>query len=861
MSPVAMAPLLCCFVAALSGCSDDVGEVGCALPLEFEIGGEGHPDPLATVGPGQARAGRIRGDQLPASPGELAVWEDGDFVLANDRVALVIEDVGASDLYDPWGGRPVGIARVDDGQLVSPANFGEFFILTGRMSVLTQSVSVINDGTNGQAAVIRAAGFPAATPVFEPLIGGLFRDEFGDIPTAIEYVLEPDADHVDIYVVHNSARRNDTRVGVVLHGYMYTPRMPLFAPGLGFDTENKDVPYLGFIDDEATSYAYSIPGQVLSGGIYASGFASNFAEPFEILACAQTRRHHARLTIGGPGLDGLLQAVARTQGTSLRPITGVVTETDGTPAKGVRVHATDEAGGYITRALTDASGAYALHVPDGQAALLTVWRQGDPAVEASAAADQSSVDIQLAPGGLVHVVALDDESGAPLPVRIQILPTTDPVPGVPGYYGEPRVTGGRVHVEYAMDGQATLRLPEGSWEVVVSRGYEYEIYREIVSITAGEITEVQARIEHVVDTTGYMCADFHIHTHRSADSGDDARDKLRSAVAEGLELPVRSEHEYVATFQPLIEELGLADWAFGVGSIEMTSFQAWGHMGVVPLEPDPTKINAGAPLWQRYPSADAPDIAVETLLPPEVFAAVRARPEQPIIIINHPRRSTNYFTVADYDPITGEARRPEYWDEEFSVVEVFNNSGWLANRDETVADWLSLLDHGRRVFAVGSSDSHNLRSSPLGYPRTCLDLGTDDPRALTPEMVRDATGGGHSTISGGIYVYASVNNAGPGEEVIVPSTTATLHVRVEAASWVDVDWLEIVVDGDVIDTIAVPPGDASNPAIRYQADIPIQVTPALGSYVIVAAYGDQPLDPVHPGKMPFGVTNPIFLVQ
>ena len=85
----------------------------------------------------------------------------------------------------------------------------------------------------------------------------------------------------------------------------------------------------------------------------------------------------------------------------------------------------------------------------------------------------------------------------------------------------------------------------------------------------------------------------------------------------------------------------------------------------------------------------------------------------------------------------------------------------------------------------------------------------------------------------------------------------------EAPSWIDVDWIEIVVDGEVIDTIGVLPGDAdpANPAIRFRAEIPIQVAPALGSYVIVAAYGDQPLDPVHPGRMPFGVTNPIFLIQ
>ena len=36
---------------------------------------------------------------------------------------------------------------------------------------------------------------------------------------------------------------------------------------------------------------------------------------------------------------------------------------------------------------------------------------------------------------------------------------------------------------------------------------------------------------------------------------------------------------------------------------------------------------------------------------------------------------------------------------------------------------------------------------------------------------------------------------------------------------------------------------------------------ATGSYVIVVAHGDEPLDPVHPGKRPFGVTNPIFLFR
>jgi hypothetical protein len=53
----------------------------------------------------------------------LQVYAGGDFVLANDKFALLIADVGDSDLYDPWGGRPVGVASVAGGGLLQASNF------------------------------------------------------------------------------------------------------------------------------------------------------------------------------------------------------------------------------------------------------------------------------------------------------------------------------------------------------------------------------------------------------------------------------------------------------------------------------------------------------------------------------------------------------------------------------------------------------------------------------------------------------------------------------------------------------------------------------------------------------------------
>jgi hypothetical protein len=366
-------------------------------------------------------------------------------------------------------------------------------------------------------------------------------------------------------------------------------------------------------------------------------------------------------------------------------------------------------------------------------------------------------------------------------------------------------------------------------------------------------------MDRVVDTTGVQCGDFHIHTHRSNDSGDDPTNKLRSALADGVELPVRTDHEWVDSFQPLIDELGVNAWALGIGSIEMTSFQVWGHMNVFPLDPDPTRVNAGAPAWQTFPTADDPDAPLETLSPVDVFDDVRARPEQPVIIINHPTGGTEYFDYAGFDPETGLVDRPEYWDEEFTLVEIFNDTSWLGAREGRVEAWFSLLDSGRPIFAVGSSDSHGISSSPVGYPRTCIEVGTDDPSSLTADVVRDQLAAGHANVSGGIYLDVAVGAAGPGDTATGTGTTANVSIKVQAATWVDVDELEIVVDG-VGTIVPIEPGDADpvDPVIRFEQDVPITVA-AGGSWVVVGVYGDADLEPVHPGRRPFAASNPIWI--
>ncbi|HEX5062027.1 MAG TPA: CehA/McbA family metallohydrolase [Kofleriaceae bacterium] len=840
--------LIC--VALVTACGDDAK----TCPGPFGDGDpNGHPDPLGASA-GEARAGRIHAADLPTVPSGLITWQDGDFVLANDKVALVIEDTGDSDLYDPWGGRPVGLARVENGKLVEPNNFGEVFLLTGRSTVLTESVSVINDGSDGHPAIVRARGKLHPMPFIENLVSVLFNDQYLDIDATIDYQLAPDAEHVDVFMHYSSQRELPTHVPSTLHAVMYTNRTSpsAFQPGLGFD-ETLNSPYLALVQDDATSWAYSPGDGMLTSSIAASGFLGAFSPGFDIPACGTAERLHAKIVIGGPGLDGIQAAAARVLGETQRTITGTVTR-GGVPAPGVHVHAV-EGEKYFTRTTTNAAGEFTLHVPADANVHLDAFKPGDAAGSAEVGSGTTAT-IDLPAQGAIHVTTT--ENGVGVPVRVQVLATNPP--RMPSKYGEQSIAGSRVYVEFPVTGDITLPIAPGSYEVIVSRGYEYEIVRQNVTVTAAQTTQVDALLDHVVDTTGIQCGDFHVHTWRSNDSGDDSVRKVAQAVADGVELPVRSDHEYVDDFKAEIAKLGVEAFAIGFGSVELTSMEIWGHMGVFPLTPDATKPNGGAPHWQTWPTADALDTPFQTLEPPVVFDSVRARSEAPVVIINHPRGGANYFDYVGFDPATGLADVEGAWDTKFTLVEVFNDSGWQANKNRNVADWFGLLRAGRKVLAVGSSDTHGISSSPVGYPRTCLSLGTDDPRALTANQVRDTLAAGHTMISGGIYVTARLGNAGPGDSVTGAGSPMMVDVTIQAPTWIDVDAIDVVVDGSVVDTITVMPADAdpNKPSTRWRGQIPVQVQ-ASGGFVVIAAYGAKALDPIHPGRIPFGVTNPIFV--
>ncbi|MFO0638356.1 MAG: CehA/McbA family metallohydrolase [Polyangiaceae bacterium] len=839
------------FVLACSSDADPVPEEPTeptcgadVLSKTFAAGSpEGHPDPFGAKAANQARAGRIRDLSKVRRPDDARnLLLDTDFVLANDTIAVFVEGARKSDGYNPFGGEINTIERVGpDGLPTGTTQYGEMLLALSRQVVAPDDVTVLADGSDGKAAIVRARGKLKNIPFLETF-RGIFPDEY-DFPAILDYVLEPGATKVKLRFSFVNTRAEDvTFTGKQMFGFFHANRTNLFTDRTGYAQAKGKHTWVGF-DGERSTFAVAQPGRELELGLEVSGFQYFTGSGLEAKACSTVETDYAEIAGGGPELDGLREATRKAfGGPETRVVKGTVETEPATKHAGALVVAVNAGGKVLSRTHADANGAFTLNLP-AEPATVTAIVPGTPAGQANVGAQDGTVRVLVPKTGSLAVTVKDSVTSTPLPVRVQVIPATAPA-AFPAEWGVEEPGNGRIYQVFPTNGVATLAVPPGSHRVIVSRGYEYELFDQTVNAEADKVTEVPVSLVRSVDTTGVMCADFHIHANFSADSGDKVIEKVTSAVGDGLELPISSEHEWIIDFQPTIQKLGLTKFASSFPSEELTTFSN-GHFGVLPARPTPGALNNGAVDWVGK-------------APPEMFSLVHKRPEQPILIVNHPTSAgfMGYFSSTNFDNATGKGR-DGLWSDEFEAIEVFNDSDFDKNRQSSVKAWFSLLDAGKNVFAVGSSDSHSWRSSPVGYPRTCLPFGHDDPEKVTPEGVRDLVKAGKGVISGGLAMTVEgPGGATPGGQ----GSEGTYKVRVGAASWVDAQELEVIVDGQSQGTFPLTPlAGATGPGKVFENPVAVKATQSRARhYVVFVAKGKKDLAPVHPGRLPFAVSNPIF---
>jgi len=827
----------------------------CALAnATFEVGDpNGHPDPFGAGAAKQARASRIKdGATFPQPAHGRQRIETGDFVLINDRIAVVIEDKGLSDGYGRFGGEILAIDRVgEDGKPMGLSKFNETLMGLAFDTIEPTSVSVLKDGSDGGEAVVRVTGPLKTIPFMSESLKALYPNTY-EGQFAFDYVLTPGSPMVTIRYGVINPTTDDYDFGInrpgseEFFGFFQTSQAQMVTPETGYAKPKNTAEWAGF-DGGAFGFAWRTTGKPsMSFGITQSGFHLYTGEGFVAPACQKTLVDRVQVIAGGPQYDGLRESVREAlKEPAWRAIKGTLKDAKGAPVADAWVHGLDGSGAYLTRTKTAADGTFTLHAQPGAPLTVVPQKRGYPTHPGTAvAATEGEIALTFAPDATLHVTAVDSATSKRLPVRVQVIPKDAPA-ATPAAWGVSDEVNGRLYQEFAVTGDAKLPVPPGEYRVVVSRGYEWELFDTNVTATAGETTDVNASLVHSVDSTGVMCADFHIHSMHSADSDDPVEYKVKGAIADGLDIPISSEHEWVIDFQPEIVKLGLTDWAFGMASSELTTF-TWGHFGVVPLTPNDKAVNHGAVEWIGN-------------TPAQTFAKAHSLPEKPIVIVNHPRSEGfgGYFSAAKYNrnTNTGDER---LWNDQFEAIEVFNDSSLEDNRDASVADWFAFLNLGKKMVAVGSSDSHHLRTSPVGYPRTCLYFGHDDLKKLTPTGVRDVVASGNAVVSGGLFMTVT----GPGGErpgQTVKGATAEFSIVIESPSFVGAVSLETIVNGKTVSTTPLT-STGSGPGKHYEQKVTVNVDAAAPrNWVVFHAKGEGDLAPLHPGRKPFAVSNAVFL--
>lgn len=849
------AAFLACASFTVFACSDDEAPGAPAPPdgqcegdvasFRFETGSpDGHADPFGAKAAGQARAGRVRdAGQIVHHPDARSKPRIDDFVMANDRIAVYIEKEGRKNGYTTLGGDVLVIDAVgDDGRPKGVGVYGDTAITFARQAP-AGSVTVLNDGSDGKAAVVRVSGVLTNVPFFDTF-RAIATEEYG-FPAAYDYVLEPGSEKILLRVSLANPGLEGVEIGKKqFFGFFQGNLGQAFTDATGYAPPKGEHDWLAYDNDSFGFVVRSLTGK-LKSDLEIQGFQLFVTSGASIGGCEKKTFDYVEIVGGGPNIDGLLQAKRRAFGEPAgRELKGVLREDNGGPLAGAWVHAQTADGKYLTRVKTSSDGAFVMHVPAG-AVTLTPTLPGWAIPPATAVADGANdVTVTLPQRATIDVTARDATSNEGLPARVQVLPAA-PIVRAPATFGIREEKNGLWQF-FSTDGRATLPVPAGTHRVIVSRGYEYELHDETVTATTGATTTVTAPLTRSVDSTGVMCGDFHIHTNRSLDSDDPFEEKVKGAIADGLEIPVSSEHQYIAELKPVIEKLGLTKWATSIVSAELTTF-TWGHFGVIPAHLDPNAPNNGATDWMGRKPAD-------------VFKEVNDAPEKPVLVVNHPRASLfqGYFNVADFDRAQVKGTVADLWSEAFAALEVANGASFQDSREGSILDWFALLNAEKTYFALGNSDSHDMRGSFVGYPRNCLRFGHDDPALLTPDAVRDALKAGANVVSGGLTMTVEgPGGVGPGGK----AAAGSYKVVVQSPSWVVPATVEVIVDGVSVQTLPVGTAVGAGPGKRYELTIDVQPTTSKARHwVLFHAAGSRGTDlaPVHPGRNPFAFSNPIF---
>lgn len=929
MRPHARLPLVCLLLSATAACSSgsggDTDQIArCEVDLTpWQQSGSGASAKLAT--------------EADLFDGEAALGRAGDVLLSNERIRVLVETPSTRVGSKPQGGniidadivRPGGRSHDQFGELPTFLNFGR--------TVEFERIEILKDGQSGGPAVVAATGrdvpydFVHLQGLLRQYLSGVSLPDANqslDLRVTSYYVLNPGSQAVKVVQalcyegsdgiaipvgdLVNSGGEVEVFGGYRGFGSTGTGGVRSIIDSLGASDGH---PFYGYVGEEV-AYGYvpeadriqvltvaGVSGTLFNGRDIASWIDAERGPPPEGAVMLLKKGDQATVVrdfVVSRDAAGIYDYFYEKTAKDTGVVQGTITSADGKPLAGVRVSAMlpDRIASLFT---TDAQGKFSGRVPVG-----TLDLMADDGVVRSA-----SIEVQVAKGNTVtQDVTLPDRAkvqvkirnaaGEPMPGKVTIVCASDCLYSRSdndalrfrdtGVDGMPRTsTGETFDIRYVgPEAQIDLELPAGAYDVWVSRGIEYSLHKEAITLADGDQANVEARLGHVVDTTGWMSGDLHVHAIASPDSPIGNIERLKSFMAEGTDVIVATDHEIITDFTPFLASIPDGDrFLASITGVELTTFD-YGHYNAFPLVRDDTKRNGGAPDWGNGNDAG--------MTPGELMASLHAFPGDQVVQLNHARNG--FFSALNLDTRTLWSRaQPEWYriravepdpdtgdtrlfDDRFTALEIMNGHS-VTDTNMLIHDWFALLNRGLLRTGTAVSDTHK-RHGYSGTPRTYVRTGEDDPKKLDRAVFARELNAMRAVGTNGPFLDAKLEaagkSAGPGETLKAGDGRVTLKLEVRTPDWMNVAEALVYVNTRDTETDGTQSPPNTLPAPHTRAALSFG-TVAVGdhqakratasfdleldedAWVVVFVQGGSDLFPVvgKGGVTPRAFTNPILV--
>jgi hypothetical protein len=446
-----------------------------------------------------------------------------------------------------------------------------------------------------------------------------------------------------------------------------------------------------------------------------------------------------------------------------------------------------------------------------------------------------------------------DDQGKALPCRLTIVDSRgtlaallSPADNVPSVAVRPGVV-------YTGNGRAEIGLQGGDYTVFASRGFEWNVATQQVHVVSSQMTPVTLSLRREVPTPGWVSCDTHVHTFTHSRHGDaTVEERMFTLAGEGIELPIATDHNLNIDYSETARRTDTMQYFTSVTGNEVTT--PAGHFNIFPVQRD----------------ARIPDFKLTDW--PRLMEEMRATPNVRVVVLNHPRNvHSNFqpFAATNFNAVSGEnLRGPEFT---FDAMELLNSSAQQSDHLLVFRDWFALLNHGYRITAVGSSDSHDVSRYIVGQGRTYIACPDADPGRLDTAAACSNLIAGRALVSMGLLADITVEDRfGVGDLATRLPKSVRVQVRVLGPSWVSATNVMLFANGVVLREHVINPNSPNGLGVKAVVNWTIP-RPAHDVHLIALATGPevtapfwaipkpyQPTSPKWTGRV-IAATNPVWL--